>query len=320
MFFVFFRRSLIDRFALSFNGDLISFRFQWRKFVENAEQNSGRSFRESRNQNGSGKIKLQRTNVTRIDVRRRNSSENRSAVRKCPRSRREKRNFTHRQWRKSDGSNSKIFRKEERKILLENFQIADENEFLDRLKSENDEQVKTISILGNTGDGKSFTLNKIFFDGEEIFKTSATADSCTMGAWAALEKKRRTLVFDTEGRLGLSTNDNVRNRLLLKIFSLSDVVIYRTRASKLPNDMFRILSDASKLFRKHFLFQLQKIFQPIKILGPTLIIFHETQHTGVLKGKKKSSMSQIPRTIILDQIERNTSNRFGFLCVRERRS
>ena len=164
--------------------------------------------------------------------------------------------------------------------------IKNEKEFFQHLQCEHEDlKVKSVSILGNTGDGKSFTLNQIFFDGEQVFQTSSTADSCTMGVWAAIDDAHRTLIFDTEGRLGLTGNDNIRNRLLLKVFCLSDIVIYRTRASKLPNDMFQLLSDASQAFQKHFQSQLENIFKPSRIHGPTLVIFHETQHTGILQGK-----------------------------------
>ena len=84
------------------------------------------------------------------------------------------------------------------------------------MKCEQDLSVKSISILGNTGDGKSFTLNQVFFNGQEVFHTSSTADSCTMGVWAALDDSQRTLILDTEGRLGLSENDNQRNRFIIK--------------------------------------------------------------------------------------------------------
>jgi zinc finger FYVE domain-containing protein 1 len=110
-----------------------------------------------------------------------------------------------------------------------------------------------------------------------------------MGVWTALDENHRTLVLDTEGRLGLSENDNIRNRLLLKILCISDIVIYRTRASKLPNDMFQFLSDASNAFLKYFRKELENVMKnckvdgPMSTMGPTLIVFHETQHTGILK-------------------------------------
>jgi zinc finger FYVE domain-containing protein 1 len=165
-------------------------------------------------------------------------------------------------------------------------------EFLQQLKaSSQDPTVKCVSIVGNTGDGKSYTLNKVFFNGEEKFRTSVKSDSCTIGVWSALDENQRTLIFDTEGRLGLSQNDNARNRLLLKILCISDIVIFRTRAPKLPNDMFQFLSDASNAFLKFFKKELENVMKnckvdgPMSIMGPALVIFHETQHTEVLRGR-----------------------------------
>ena len=164
-------------------------------------------------------------------------------------------------------------------------------DFLRRLKTDQDLSVKCTSIIGNTGDGKSYTLNQVFFKGRETFHTSPTSESCTMGVWAALDENDRTLVLDTEGRLGLSENDNQRNRLLLKVLCVSDIVVYRTRASKLPNDMFQFLSDASNAFLKYFRKELENVMKnckadgPVSTMGPALIIYHETQHTGILQGK-----------------------------------
>jgi zinc finger FYVE domain-containing protein 1 len=187
-------------------------------------------------------------------------------------------------------------------LLLDNNEhltINNESEFLRRLKCEKDLSVKCISIIGNTGDGKSYTLNQVFFGGQEIFHTSSTADSCTMGVWSALDENHRTLILDTEGRLGLSENDNRRNRLLLKILCISDIVIYRTRSSKLPNDMFQFLSDASNAFLKYFRKELENVMKncktdgPMSTMGPTLIVFHETQHTGILKDQFQSRKTAV---------------------------
>ena len=76
-----------------------------------------------------------------------------------------------------------------------------------------------MSIFGNTGDGKSHTLNHTLFNGEEVFKTSHLQSSCTAGVWAAYDTERRAIVLDTEGLLGISTNENRRTRLLLKVVS-----------------------------------------------------------------------------------------------------
>ena len=111
-----------------------------------------------------------------------------------------------------------------------------------------------------------------------------------MGVWSALDENQKTLVLDTEGRLGLSQNDNIRNRLLLKILCISDIIIFRTKAPKLPNDMFQFLSDASNAFLKYFRKELENVMKnckadgPMSTMGPTLIVFHETQHTEVLRG------------------------------------
>ena len=114
-----------------------------------------------------------------------------------------------------------------------------------------------------------------------------------MGVWAALDENYGTLVLDTEGRLGLSENDHIRDRLLLKILCISDIVIYRTRAPKLANDMFQFLSDASNAFLKFFRKELENVMKnckvdgPMSTMGPTLVVFHETQHTDILRGMTK---------------------------------
>lgn len=130
-----------------------------------------------------------------------------------------------------------------------------------------------------------------------------------MGVWTALDESERTLVLDTEGRLGLSENDNQRNRLLLKILCISDVVVYRTRASKLSNDMFQFLSDASNAFLKYFRKELENVMRnckadgPMSTMGPTLIIFHETQHTGILKGLFRIRTEEAMKGIFVDQLQ-----------------
>jgi zinc finger FYVE domain-containing protein 1 len=72
-------------------------------------------------------------------------------------------------------------------------------------------------------------------DNDEVFATSsAPADSCTLGVWAAFEPRNQVLVLDTEGMLGIGgndgqTNENRRTRQLLKVLAISDVVICKTR-------------------------------------------------------------------------------------------
>lgn len=145
-----------------------------------------------------------------------------------------------------------------------------------------------MSIFGNTGDGKSYTLNKTFFDGWEVFKTSSAQDACTFGVWAAYCPSLEIIVIDTEGFLGQASNPNIRARMLLKVLAISDIIIYRTRAERLHNDMFSFLGDASSAYTRHFSQELEEacarcsIEGPVSVLGPGVIIFHETQHTNVL--------------------------------------
>lgn len=81
-------------------------------------------------------------------------------------------------------------------------QVRDEGDFVSRLGCRPDELLKVVSIFGNTGEGKSYTLNHTFFLGREVFKTSPTQESCTVGVWAAMDPVHRVVVIDTEGLLG----------------------------------------------------------------------------------------------------------------------
>lgn len=156
--------------------------------------------------------------------------------------------------------------------------------FIKRLGCGKDARVKVVSIFGNTGDGKSHTMNHVFFNGEDIFQTSAAQDSCTLGVWAAYQPTLGVLCLDTEGLLGTTTNENQRMRLLLKVLAISDIVIFRTRSERLHSDMFTFLGTASKAFCKHFSTALQSIGLPgsATSLGPSVLIFHETRNTTVI--------------------------------------
>lgn len=118
--------------------------------------------------------------------------------------------------------------------------VTDLEELCLKLGCDQSTNAKVVSILGNAGDGKSYALNKLFFDldgDEEVFATSSSAgDSCTIGVWAAFEPRMQVLVLDTEGMHGLPAmqpepqhNDIRRMRQLLKILAISDIVIYKTR-------------------------------------------------------------------------------------------
>ncbi|RXM31841.1 Zinc finger FYVE domain-containing protein 1 [Acipenser ruthenus] len=170
----------------------------------------------------------------------------------------------------------------------ENLQVQDEQDFLERLDCRAVEGVKVLSVFGNTGDGKSHTLNHCLFGGEEVFPTSPLQDSCTVGVWAAFDPALGLVALDTEGLLGASGNQNQRMRLLLKVLAVSDVVVYRTRAERLHNDMFQFLGSASSAYVRHFTRELRALSSrcglevPLSSLGPAVIVFQETSRTRLL--------------------------------------
>lgn len=64
----------------------------------------------------------------------------------------------------------------------ENFLAQDIESFRKKLGLQNiDVKLKVVAIFGNSGDGKSHTMNHVFFDGVEIFKMSCEQMSCTVG-------------------------------------------------------------------------------------------------------------------------------------------
>ncbi|XP_061574976.1 zinc finger FYVE domain-containing protein 1 [Cololabis saira] len=175
----------------------------------------------------------------------------------------------------------------------ETLQVRDNTEFLDRLGCADVAAVKVLSIFGNTGDGKSHTLNHILFGGESMFYTSKSPSSCTVGVWAAYNPDLRLIALDTEGLLGAAVKQNQKMRLLLKVLAVSDMVIYRTRAERLHNDMFQFLSSASGAYLKHFTPELRALSSrcgldvPLSSLGPAVIVFQETTHTQLLGHESK---------------------------------
>lgn len=176
----------------------------------------------------------------------------------------------------------------------EEMQVTDEGEFVRKLGCNPDELLKVVSIFGNTGEGKSHTLNHTFFLGREVFKTSPTQESCTVGVWGALDPVHKVVIIDTEGLLGAGTHQGQRTRLLLKVLAVSDLVIYRTHADRLHDDLFKFLGDASDAYLKHFTKELKAttarcgLDVPLSTLGPAVIIFHETVHTKLLGADKPS--------------------------------
>ncbi|VDQ05084.1 unnamed protein product [Trichobilharzia regenti] len=165
------------------------------------------------------------------------------------------------------------------------FQFDDADSLAWSLGCPVDRTVKLIAIVGNTGDGKSHTLNHAFCGGANVFVTSASQVTCTIGIWAAYLPKEGYLLIDTEGLLGASPNPNRQRRLLLKVFALADVVIFRTMSDRLHSDMFTFLADASDAFSEHFRPDLEALAGRTGLpwtpgqLGPVAVVFQETQHT-----------------------------------------
>lgn len=211
-------------------------------------------------------------------------------------------------------------------LLIDNNEkliISSDTEFTKQLGCDSSTNAKVISIFGNTGDGKSHTLNHTFFNGADVFDTSASQKSCTVGVWAAYDRKNNAIILDTEGLLGVSENANQRMRLLLKILALSDIVIYRTRAERLHCDMFTFLGDASEAYIKYFTKDLEVVRQkakmkgaPICNLGPAIIIFQETHYTlplGLEDGSAKST--QTPEDILRENFSNIGRNPSAFSSI-----
>ncbi|XP_021913704.1 zinc finger FYVE domain-containing protein 1-like isoform X2 [Zootermopsis nevadensis] len=183
----------------------------------------------------------------------------------------------------------------------ENLKVSSAEQFLGRLNCDNSTRVKVVSVFGNTGDGKSHTLNQTFFEGGEVFSTSSEQDSCTLGVWVAYDPHMKVICLDTEGLLGSTSHENQRTRLLLKVLALSDIVIYRTRSERLHRDMFTFLGSASRAYTQHFQAALQVVGQrnefggPLSALGPAVIIFHETRHTRTLQASLTDSAEDLLR-------------------------
>lgn len=143
--------------------------------------------------------------------------------------------------------------------------------------------------LISLGDGKSHTMNHVFFDGLEVFKTSSEQSSCTMGVYVSYEpsfNNHPVICIDTEGLLGVGQNENKQQRMLMKVLAISDVIIYRSRSERLNSEMYKFLASASKTFVKHFnpILQPTSASSPRTNLGPDIIIFHETRNTRPLES------------------------------------
>lgn len=203
---------------------------------------------------------------------------------------------------------------------LERIRVSSPDHFLKYLKINQEDKVKVVSIFGNTGEGKSYTLNHTFFNGQEIFKTSPEQISCTMGVWAAYDPHMNVICIDTEGLLGITKKENQRTRMLLKVLAISDIVIYRTRSERLQRDMYTFLGGASKAYTDHFQSALKHILRKAELentpssLGPSIIIFHETRHTNTLQSS--ASVTESPEDIIRQQFSELKLNYDAFSSIK----
>ncbi|GAB1859712.1 Zinc finger FYVE domain-containing protein 1 [Camponotus japonicus] len=179
----------------------------------------------------------------------------------------------------------------------ENLQVSDAEEFLKKLNCvKENTKVKVVSIFGKTGDGKSYSMNQVFFKGEEVFQTSNEQDCCTLGVWAAFDPILNVICLDTEG---VTNCENKHTRLLLKVLAISDIVIYGIYSERLNRDLFTFLGAASRAYSYHFKAALQAIGQQdgisnsLSTLGPSIIVLHETRHTIPLTNIGSESAEDI---------------------------
>ncbi|XP_070067463.1 zinc finger FYVE domain-containing protein 1 isoform X5 [Drosophila virilis] len=197
----------------------------------------------------------------------------------------------------------------------ENLQIATPELFCKKLKCQELDKIKVISIFGNTGDGKSHTMNQVFFDGEPVFRTSPEQSSCTIGVYAAMQREQGVLCLDTEGLLGTTAKSSKRMRMLLKILAISDIVVYRTRSERLHSDMYEFLGTASKAFCLHFTQALQAMGNG-STLGPAVIIFHETHYTKPLESSvEESAEDKLRNSFALLNYETNAFSSLRYVGI-----
>ncbi|KAG5678161.1 hypothetical protein PVAND_007855 [Polypedilum vanderplanki] len=198
----------------------------------------------------------------------------------------------------------------------ENFQVSSLENFTKKLGiGDCEKKVKVVSIFGNSGDGKSHTLNNVFFDGYEIFKMSSEQKSCTLGVWLAYQGyfyNSPILCVDTEGLQGVAQNENQQHRMLMKVLAVSDIIIYRTRAERLNSDMYKFLGTASKIYQRHLSPLLNDNASNFTTYGPSVIIFHEVSNTWPLE----TSIVESPENIIKEKFSEMKLNIDAFSSLK----
>ncbi|XP_070530501.1 zinc finger FYVE domain-containing protein 1 isoform X2 [Cardiocondyla obscurior] len=204
---------------------------------------------------------------------------------------------------------------------LENLQISNPDEFLKKLTcTKNNTKVKVLSIFGNTCNGKSHTMNQVFFKGQEVFRASNEQNCCTLGVWAAFDPTLNVICLDTEGLEGVTSCENERAKLLLKVLAISDIVVYGIFSERLNRDLFMFLGTASHVYSQHFKAALQTIGQKEGIstslsqFGPSIIVFHETKHTVPLINS--TYHHSLRPTVISSQTENESESAEDILRTR----
>jgi zinc finger FYVE domain-containing protein 1 len=173
----------------------------------------------------------------------------------------------------------------------EKFKVSSYEDFIKKLgisDFEGNKKVKVVAIFGNSGDGKSHTMNRLFFDGNEVFKMSSEQKSCTLGVWLAYQPyfyNTPLLCIDTEGLQAVAQNENQQYRMLVKVLAIADIIIYRTRSERINSEMYKFLATASKIYQKHLSPILRDgadLSSSTFTAGPSAIIFHEVHNTWPL--------------------------------------
>lgn len=98
--------------------------------------------------------------------------------------------------------------------------------------------------------------------------------------------------------------------------AISDVVIYRTRADRLHNDMFRFLSESSRAYVNYFAQELEEAAQrghieaSMSSLLPACVVFHETQHTDTLDESNMAVQDELEVSFMKEHNLSHASLRF----------
>ena len=113
--------------------------------------------------------------------------------------------------------------------------------------------VRIVAVLGKTGTGKSTLLNQTFFNDRDqpVFPRRSAADG-TLGVLASFNEDFQLLVLDTDGlECTLPHNDNSKKRLLMKIMSAADIIVYSEVAAIFDELMYSTLKDIAFLCDNH---------------------------------------------------------------------